>query len=1695
MRDVREGKVQIVFVDTEVGVRSGKLRDIGALSLTLPAVYDGAALSRAAEGARTLHSAVLPQLGEFSSGADFAAAHNGVRHDFLHVGETLREAGAGQWIDTLYLSALLFPRRPSHRLLKDDHLLTGDQNNPLSDAKKCMEVFLDECAVFAALPAQVQEVYAGLLGRQEGFSGFFALFAQWGYGGEVSRGVDLDDLDAVAVLRKKVRTLLNPSSAHAQVCAKANLQTMIRQHPVELAYCIALILARREALVPPAWLRQAFPLTQDLLRQLRGTPCGDRYGCPYCRQFFNPRIQLHRKFHYSSFRTYAGEPLQQRAVEAAIQGKSLIAVFPTGGGKSLTFQLPALIAAETVQGLTLVISPLQSLMKDQVDSLARRGIPEAATINGSLNPVERAQAIESVREGVASILYLSPESLRSRTIERLVLSRNVVRVVVDEAHCFSSWGQDFRVDYLYIGDFIRMVEREQGRKIPVSCFTATAKPAVIADICEYFRQKLGAELVPFTTRAVRTNLHYQVLRRDTDEEKFQTLRGLIQAKDGPTIVYVSRTKRAEKLAARLAADGISAAPYHGQMEREARKENQERFLADEIQVIVATSAFGMGVDKSNVVLVVHYDISGSLEDYTQEAGRAGRDEHLSADCVVLYSEQDLGEHFSLLSQGRLSIREINQMWVAVKHLTRQRSSFTASALELAREAGWDETVGDVETRVRTALMALEQAGYLVRGRNCPHVYASSIRPADTASAAAMIRADAVMSEQEKTNAVRIISMMMGTRSRADAGNDDAESRIDYIADLLGLTKADVISAVERMRSIGVLAQDQEMTALVRPAAALGRERKKSLQEALALERFLLDYLRAHGSQVELRAVNEAAQDAGLSSSISLLRTLIYFWILRRYIRKPSGDLSGVIGIDFLEEEGKVRDRFARREAIAVLIRERIVERAAELLQERTGEGAAPGRDIQSGQSREKLIPVSFSLVQMERAVPGGASQEEVAEAILYLGRVHALLVEGGFLVLYNGMQVTRTQMDNRRRYLRQDYASLEHFYQIRVQQIHIVGEYAAMMVRDYPAALTFVQDYFQMDYEKFLLKYFKGRKKEISRSITPQKYKELVGELSPAQREILSDDHSPTIVVAAGPGSGKTKVLVHKLASLLLLEDTKAEQLLMLTFSRSAAMEFQHRLVQLIGSAAWYVQIRTFHSFAFDLLGRVGSLEEAGDVVLRAAEFLENPESEVENVQVTRTVLVLDEAQDMSESDFRLVQAIRRRNEGMRLIAVGDDDQNIYAFRGSDSRYLQSLLQEEGAARYVLVDNYRSLPAIVSAAEVTAGLIHSRMKSEAIRAVHSEEPGSVVLVHSRETCACGFLRLIRGTAAKWRQSGDTLAVLTSTNLQAAQMATLLGQNGIPARLVQELEGFRPAALQELRFFTRALQESGQALLERRVWNSAVQALREAFAGSEMLSLCLSLIRGFARDRRKIYLTDFLQYLQEVDAESFVTAGKGEVLVSTIHRSKGREWDAVYIWLDGHLQPCDEDYRALYVGQTRAKRRLLIYDSSRLLYPHARELAAAGVTLYMDQHSYPEPDTIVLTAGLRDVNLNLATRCSDALRESGIHSGAVLSWQQDRYGRSFFLARDVHSGRSFAAGTCSKRMQETLEGYAQRGYAVTAVRAKYLVFWLQKETKREFLVLLPQITLKRQGESRDGEQREQRVRSGEERKVNGSETQS
>jgi len=1631
----------LIFIDTEVSVDKGCIKDFGAIN------NDG----------EKLHTGRENLFFEFIKEASYLCGHNIIKHDLKYISISDKSILEIPAIDTLNLSPLLFPKKPYHRLVKDDKLHTGQINNPLNDSIQGKNLFYDEVSEYHRLDNEMKKIYYFLLKDTQEFEGFFRyidnskkgilkssiLDRLRGESGSIRQIAD-SDLDY-----EKDSTFLSElikDKFRGMICENVDVELYIHNSPVELGYCLAIIHADDESSVTPRWVLRTYPDVERILYILRNNKCVT--GCDYCNRAFDPILGLKEFFGYDRYRVFDGEHLQEKAVTAAVNNKSLLAIFPTGGGKSITFQIPALMAGKTTGGLTVIISPLQSLMKDQIDNLEKIGITEGVTINGLLDPIERADALERVEDGSAKILYISPESLRSRTIERLLLGRKIERFVIDEAHCFSAWGHDFRVDYLYIADFIKNLrdKKQLDMIIPVSCFTATAKQNVVEDIRNHFKEKLNLDLEVYKASSGRKNLHYKVIQC-TKENKYDNLRQLIAGKDCPTIVYVTRTRRAEELAERLNDDGYRAKPYHGRMDTKVKSENQDLFTRGEIDIMVATSAFGMGVDKSDVGFVIHYNISNSLENYVQEAGRAGRDQNIEADCYVLFDDEDLNGHFSMLNQTKLNISEIGQIWKAIKDITRNRSKVSQSALEIARKAGWDDSVMDIETRVKTAISALEQAGYIQRGQNMPSVFADSILAESQKDAGERIRNSEKFQGKDEENSLRIISKLIGARSRKANKEDAAESRIDYISDQLGIIKEDVIRLVNLMKEEKLLADSKDLSAYVYDDMTQ-QKAVNLLKQHRELEDFLLNTIEGDGI-VNVKELNELAENAGLKKvSTEKIITILNYWNIKKYIKKETRRRSkNHIKLTFLESYEDLKKRFNKRMMIADFIIEYLYEK-----------------------SEVDDIVVEFSELELieafafeNRLLQLKAAQNEIEDTLLYLSKIDSIKIEGGFLVLYNALTIERLELNNKIQYKREDYKQLKSFYEQKAHQIHIVGEYAKKMLADYNAAINFVDDYFTLNYQSFLKKYFKGSKgDEIKRSITNKKFRQLFGELSPSQLTIINDQDSKYIVVAAGPGSGKTRILVHKLASLLLMEDVRHEHLLMVTFSRAAATEFKRRLKYLIGKSVNYVDIKTFHSYCFDLLGRVGDIEKSENIVCETAKLIK--EGEVEKSRITKTVMVVDEAQDMDVNEIEFIRAMIRKNEDMRVIAVGDDDQNIYEFRGSSSKYMKGIAEAKDAKKYELVENYRSLANLVEFTNGYVQKLSNRMKTTPIMA-NIRKDGNIELIHyHNDNVMDGVLKKLQDEGAK-----GSICLMTATNDEALQMTGSLLDVGYNAKLIQTNEYIKLMDLDEVRFFIEELNLIPEVhKVDFETWNKAKHKLYKKYSGSENLKMCRRLFKDFELTAgRDIYVSDFIIFLRESKMEDFLYYGQEVIQVSTMHKSKGREFDTVIILLDKYIDDSDEKRRTLYVAMTRAKEFLQIhYRDKRYnrVFSYAKGKGAVNkginkVKFYQVKNSGRSKGKLVYQLGYKDIFLSYYYNDYAKRYIHGIKSGDVLKVNKN----GCLNANDQQ------VVVFSKSFKEEIKNQIEKGFVFRDAKVNMVVHWKSEDEEDEVKIVMPILRLEEKEE--------------------------
>ncbi len=399
-------------------------------------------------------------------------------------------------------------------------------------------------------------------------------------------------------------------------------------------------------------------------------------------------ISLRQHFGFDRFR--AG---QTEVISAILNGQDAIVVMPTGSGKSLCYQLPAMM----LSGATLVVSPLIALMKDQVDALRARDLP-ATFINSSITPAEQNARIDGLRRGEFKLVYVAPERFRSGRFVEALQRAGISLFAVDEAHCISTWGHDFRPDYLKLKTAIKALGGVQ-----TLALTATATPYVRSDII----QQLGLEKPPtFVSGFDRPNLSIEVVHTERDLEKIAHIKRLALTHQGSGIIYATTRKAVEQVAANLEWQGLSVAAYHAGMGDGVRIKAQDDFMSGRAQMIVATNAFGMGIDKPDIRFVAHYQMPGSIEAYYQEIGRAGRDD-LPSDCVLLFNYADKNTHDFFIDGSYPDLQTIQSVYDTLIATGTQRIEL--STKEIARLSG---AANDMA--VNSALYLLERAGHLER---------------------------------------------------------------------------------------------------------------------------------------------------------------------------------------------------------------------------------------------------------------------------------------------------------------------------------------------------------------------------------------------------------------------------------------------------------------------------------------------------------------------------------------------------------------------------------------------------------------------------------------------------------------------------------------------------------------------------------------------------------------------------------------------------------------------------------------------------------------------------------------------------------------------------------------------------------------------------------------------------------------------
>ena len=1162
-------------LDLEVGVRDRRIHAFAGVrpdtgqSLIFPMAGDDLA-------------AALAKLEELADGADFLLGHNLIDFDLPHlqaVNPNLRLLRLPA-VDTLRLNPLAFPRNPYHHLVKhyqDGQLKRGRINDPELDARITLEVFENQQKALCDAESDLLTAWHWLTtaGNGAGFDRVFASLRQ------SRRPSDAEAYDAM-----RARLAGNACQTHArEVMADA------ARRGWALAFAMAWLSVAGGNSVMPPWVRHQFPEAGHLVRRLRDTACADP-ACGWCRERHDARKELARWFDFAGFRPEptdeAGRPLQQSIVEAAMAREHVLAILPTGAGKSLCYQIPALSRYDKTGALTVVISPLVALMADQVAGLEARGIGSCVTINGLLSMPERSDALDRVRLGDAGILIISPEQLRSISVRRVLAQREIGAWVLDEAHCLSKWGHDFRPDYRYVGRFIRERAGKEPAP-PVLCLTATAKPDVMEEIKGYFQKELGIELKIFDGGAQRANLAFVVVQTSSEEKHahiHQILTTDLPA-DGPggAIVYCATRRHAEEVAEFLQAKGVKADHFHAGLPPETKKNVQESFIHGDLRAIVATNAFGMGIDKPDVRLVIHADIPGSLENYLQEAGRAGRDQQ-TARCVLLYTPEDVERQFGMSARSRLTRREIHGVLRALWNLDRKKrldGEVVATAGEVLgededRAFERDSTTDD--SRVRTAVSWLEEAVLLTREENRVQVFPSSLRVRSMKEARAKLEKARIANTYR-----RQLLTIAETLIEADA---DEGISTDELMAASGLTSEEVRVALYDMERLGIASNDTALTAFVH--TGVERASTRRLQEASELEESLIDLLRetapdmgkGDSSMLHLRMATQRLKDDGHTYALpERLGRIIRSIAADGRGEGGDGGSLGVRGRDAETVQVTLRREWGALEKTAGL-RRVAASRLLDHLLASLPRGSR-GTDLLAETTLGKLLTaIQSDMILMSEV---SSPSKLMDRALLWLHEQEVIRLNKGLAVFRPAMTIRLKP--ERRGFAQTDFEPLKLHYDEQVLQIHVMAEFAQQGLGSMADALRLAMDYFSLRQEDFLRRWLPDRSEETSRQTTPESWRTIVESLkNPIQRRIVADDREQTnVLVLAGPGSGKTRVLVHRIAYLIRAKRENPRGILALAYNRHAAVEIRRRLAELIGDDARGVIVLTCHALAMRLVG------------------------------------------------------------------------------------------------------------------------------------------------------------------------------------------------------------------------------------------------------------------------------------------------------------------------------------------------------------------------------------------------------------------------------------------------------------------------------------------------------------------------------
>jgi len=1628
---------------------------------------------------------LIPQLKEKNLSI---CGHNFRRFDNSYLLNKYPQINSFFIIDTLELSILAFPLEPCHKLNKEYKQNRHSSNNPLEDAKETKALLNKIVANLSQKPKKLQQTYRWLLtcGTTLADRAYRQFFTQ----------IEEDYLDNYPFLEE----IPTEALIGFEVSYIERFFADSSNHDFDSRLAMAGLLAwnyeinvNQSPNCYPRWLSY-LPGFYQILEGVR--------------PLFPEGISYHEylpDFGIEEFRS-----VQEEAIEAISNHQNPLILMPTGGGKSLCYQLVAKMLFDRQKLLTVVISPLQALMEDQVADLQNQGLNFATFINGNLSSTERSDRLNQLLDGKLGLLYISPEQLRSISIRALLDKSPPALWVIDEAHCLSKWGHDFRPDYRYIPKFIQELYQQRETPLPLprlALMTATATIAVKEDIKKLFKsfaQPIKQEVIEHKPRQ---NLNYEVISCVDETQKEQYLVQKIKeylSSPGCVLVYTTTRKNAEKLALLLKQINIEARPYHSKISKSDKQEILEAFKAGDLNVVTATCAFGMGINRKDVRAVIHHTMSSNLENYIQESGRAGRDGK-PAVCSLLFDAKDADTIFFLQSLNHVSKSDSENIFIATRSI-RDKLSKTDKVTEdwfwitpneiyqnssLTQEFATQED--QLNTKIKVALYQLETYGLVERAENySSFIYFDLKHPNIEQS---LVTFDLFIQQHqvnydEIETLKRLIEAMHLLKSYYHQQGESIP--LDRLSDMSGIPMRLLVSKMRALEKadIGVfqIPLVLMLTKNVVGDAIKNHQRLRDTEEKLLLT--LLELKQDQDDiQINLRGLASRLDPDGSKKIRAItLKNLMESWEQQHGVELVSLGRDLVrLGNFYIQEKLQLHKELTNK----------IIEFCYKKLGNQSG----------------KNLSLEFDINQLTKDLKAAMPQlqwleSDLEKALFWLHTQKLLRIAEGLNLFQEAFKI-RVIKGKRITLINSGYTKeVKPHYEEQIKKSHVMLTYG--MIDDTLTRTKLVQDYFSLSNLEFDKLYSNLGTPETKLPVIKEDLDRIVDCLNDTQKKIVYSESS-ALAVIAGPGSGKTRTIVHRIAYLVKVKRVDPHRILVLAYNRNAIKELRIRLQHLVGKLASPIRVYTFHGLALNVLGRSISelkrhkqkdktaweklLEEACELMEKGDE-LDEDDSQARRIQILGNLeyIFVDEYQDVGQQEYRLIKLLAGLGESedenkkvqINLCVIGDDDQNIYEFKGSSPKYITQFEQEYQAEQFLLVENYRSTENIISAANRLIKNNQGRCKQSLEQQVkiNQRRQGfkgapltSLKFTNTSQQAAC-----LKEQILSWLNSGiapNEIAIIARNWDQLSAVRLLLENEGISCYALKK-EGIPLVKNYATHLLINALKKDSTVVIspeesvQKRIENFFIRKYGDLSQPTVQtlvkIGANLDQERGYNSELAlPISVDEVLTAIFEFNESGDTFLESNSILFTSCHGAKGLEFSHVVLLSKGfdlNYQDIESERRLFYVAMTRAKQELLL--SSTTSCPFITE---AGINSQNQVCSEVNLPKLMHYFDLTPADIHLGYRATQNNQKiiKKIQEGSELNLRVNNYGNGWAITTPDGQEIGALSKKCTQFLQSKNIRPGQFNFLANEVTVKYIYHHFKAdevtgEIREDWFAIIPQIRI-------------------------------